>query len=190
MKTLALFDFDNTLYDKDSLLEFTKFSRGHLSFYLGILLLSPYLLGLKLHLFDNEKVKQKFISYFFRGLSYDKFITLGHEFATTKIHRNLNKSNFAAFKSHVEFKHQVYIVSASAPEWIEPWSSSYNVKVIGTKIRFSSGRLTGGFASPNCYGIEKTNRIKELINLSEFDSIFVYGSGKGDYEMLKLANAV
>ena len=189
MKTLALFDFDKTLYNKDSLLEFTKFSRGHLSFYLGILVLSPYLLGLKLNILHNEKVKQKFISYFFKGLTFDKFITLGHEFATSKIPKDLNKKHFTAFKNHIESKHHVYIVTASAPEWIKPWSSSHNVKVIGTKIEFSSGKLTGSFASPNCYGMEKINRIKELINLSDFDSIFVYGSGKGDCEMLKLATS-
>ena len=65
MKTLALFDFDGTLYSKDSLIEFTKSTKGNLRFYQGILWLSPFLIGLKLGILNNEKVKIKFLKDFF-----------------------------------------------------------------------------------------------------------------------------
>ena len=58
MKTLALFDFDGTLYKKDSLIEFTKFYKGKFPFYLGIIILTPVLIAMKLKVISNEKAKK------------------------------------------------------------------------------------------------------------------------------------
>jgi FMN phosphatase YigB (HAD superfamily) len=63
MRTLALFDFDGTLYKKDSLIEFTRFAKGMCRF-TKMLLLFPDLIGLKLRLLPNEKVKVKFLTTF------------------------------------------------------------------------------------------------------------------------------
>lgn len=186
-KTVALFDFDGTLYKKDSLIEITKFSKGKIKFYIGIIALLPYLIGLKLKIIPNEKAKQKFIGYFFKNMELDKFNSICSEFAMQKIEPDLDTKIFAKFENHINSNHLVYIVTASIPEWIEPWSNRFGVTVIGTKIEVLNNRLTGRFSSKNCFGIEKANRIKELINLHEFDAIYVYGSGKGDLEMLKLS---
>ena len=39
----------------------------------------------------------------------------------------------------------------------------------------------------NCYGIEKVNRINEVINLKEYLNIYAYGDSNGDKQMLKIA---
>lgn len=187
MKTIAFFDFDGTLYKKDSLLEFTKFSRGNISFYTGLLLLLPYLIGLKLRIYSNEKAKIKFIRHFFKDYKYDDFNTLCRNFSLTKIEQNIVKETYTKFLNHLENNHLVYIVTASVPEWIEPWSNQFGVSVIGTKIEVQNNLLTGNFSTKNCFGIEKTNRIKEIVNLDEYDEIHVYGNGKGDLEMLSLS---
>lgn len=187
MKTIAFFDFDGTLYKKDSLLEFTKFSRGNLSFYIGLLLLSPYLITLKLRLYSNEKAKNKFIRHFFKDYKYDDFNTLCRNFSLEKVEQDLDRETYAKFLDHLQKNHLVYIVTASIPEWIEPWSNQFEVAVIGTKIEIKNNVLTGNFLTKNCFGIEKVNRIKEIINLDEFDEIHVYGNGKGDLEMLALS---
>ncbi|TPG41653.1 HAD family hydrolase [Flavobacterium pectinovorum] len=187
MKTIVFFDFDGMLYKKDSLLEFTKFSRGNISFYTGLLLLLPYLIGLKLRIYPNEKTKIKFIRHFFKDYKYDDFNTLCRNFSLTKIEQNLAKETYTKFLNHLENNHLVYIVTASLPEWIEPWSNQFGVSVIGTKIEVQNNLLTGNFSTKNCFGIEKVSRIKELINLDEFDEIHVYGNGKGDIEMLTIS---
>ncbi|WP_428231685.1 HAD family hydrolase [Flavobacterium sp.] len=190
MKTIAFFDFDGTLYKKDSLLEFTKFSKGNIALYLGLVLLSPYLIALKLGLYSNEKAKTKFISHFFKGYKYVDFNILCHNFSLKKIEQNLAKDIYAKFLSHIKNNDMVYIVTASIPEWIQPWSHQFGVTVIGTKIEIKNNLLTGNFSTRNCFGPEKTNRIKEIINLDEFDKIYVYGSGKGDLEMLALSKPI
>jgi phosphatidylglycerophosphatase C len=189
MKTIAFFDFDGTLYKKDSLLEFTKFSKGNISFYIGSITLSPYLIALKLGLYSNEKAKIKFISHFFKDYKYDDFKALCRNFSRTKIEQDLDSETFAKFLNHIKNKHMVYIVTASLSEWIEPWSDQFGVEIIGTKIEVKDNLVTGDFLTRNCFGIEKTNRIKEIINLDEFDEIHVYGNGKGDLEMLTLSKS-
>ena len=187
MKTLALFDFDGTLYKKDSLIEFTRFVKSNRIFYSGMLWLLPSLIGLKLRLIHNEKVKVKFLTYFFKDMELEEFIAAANEFALQKIAPDLNQKIFTSFLGHLKAGHTVYIVSASLPEWIAPWSAQHGVEVIGTKMELKENRLTGKLASVNCYGPEKTNRIKKILDLEQFDVIKVYGSGKGDVEMQQLA---
>lgn len=187
MKTLALFDFDGTLYKKDSLIEFTKFYKGKFPFYLGIIILTPILVAMKLKVISNEKAKKKFISYFFKNENYLDFKTKATKFSLTKIEPNLNSKIHSEFKNHIHFKNTIYIVTASFPEWIEPWSNNYNVEVIGTRLEVIDNKITGNLFTKNCYGKEKVNRIKQIINPKDFDKIYCYGSGKGDYEMLNLS---
>jgi phosphatidylglycerophosphatase C len=187
MKTLVLFDFDETLYKKDSLLEFTKFVTGHFEFYIGIFILSVSILKMKLGILTNEKVKQKYIYYFFKDHSYALFTEKGIAFGNQNIEKNLNFILFQKLKYHLEKKHDIYIVTASVPEWIQPWANKYNIDVIGTNIEIKNDFLTGYFSTKNCFGQEKVNRIREIINLKTYEKIIVYGFGKGDQEMLQLA---
>ncbi len=187
MKTLALFDFDGTLYEKDSLIEFTKFYKGKKHFYIGILSIFPYLLGMKLGIVSNEKTKKKYFSYFFKNSLYTEFKTKSKEFSSIKIDAHLNQKIYSNFINHLQLKDTVYIVTASFPEWVEPWSSQFGVQVIGTQIKVKDNVITGEFTSKNCFGIEKVNRINMVLNIDNFDTIKVYGFGKGDQEMLKLS---
>ena len=186
MKTIAFFDFDGTLYKKDSLIEFTKYSKGKINFYFGILKLAPYLIKMKLNLISNEKAKQKFIEYFYKDSDYANFKKKAREYALTKINLDLDSKMYSEFKRHLKNKNDIYIVTASMPEWIEPWSNQFNVKVIGTNLEIIDNKITGNFISKNCFGIEKVNRIKAMLDLVNYQSIEVYGSGNGDVEMFNL----
>jgi len=190
MKTLALFDFDGTLYRKDSLIEFTRFAKGETAFYKGMLMILPDLIGLKLNLLGNEKVKSRFLTYFFKGMEVGRFQSLAKNFATQKIAKDLNPKVFSEFTKHLVSGHEVYIISASAAEWIVPWSDEYGVTVIGTQLEIYESKLTGALASKNCYGMEKVTRIREVLDIESFATIKVYGKGKGDYELLQLAREI
>ena len=58
MKQIVAFDFDGTITNRDTLLEFIKFAKGKTAFYLGFLLHLPWLLAMKCHLYPNWKTKQ------------------------------------------------------------------------------------------------------------------------------------
>jgi len=186
MKSLALFDFDGTLYKKDSLLEVTKFIAGRKKFWTGMALLSPYLVALKLGLLHNAKVKTKYLTHFFKGMDHDAFKTAAGTFALQQIDKNLNPVLKAALANHLANGDDVYIVTASFTEWLLPWCELNNVKLISSKLEIKSGSITGKITDLNCYGPEKIVQIRKAINLDNYDAIEVYGNGKGDAEMLML----
>lgn len=82
------------------------------------------------------------------------------------------------------------VVTASIDNWVKPFFSEVcpNAIVVGTQIEVKDGIVTGSFASKNCYGAEKVNRIKELFPDREQYHITAYGDSSGDSEMLKYAD--
>ena len=186
MKNLVLVDFDKTLYQKDSLLEYTKFYKGKYIFYKGLIYFLPYFIKWKLGIISNELAKKKFINYFFKNEKYSEFWAKGNEFANHYIQKDINPKIWKIILNHQKKNDDIYIVTASFSEWIMAWSSKNNIKIIATIPEQINDRLTGDFLSKNCYGKEKVNRIKIEIHLKSYDAIYVYGFGKGDYEMLQL----
>lgn len=187
MRTLVLVDFDKTLYKKDSLIEFTRFYKGTFQLIIGFIALSPMLLKWKLGKISNETAKQKFMTYFFKNEHYNLLLEKGKQFSNENIPRNLNKNIWAKIQKFQEQNADIYIVTASFREWIYGWTEENNLKLITTKLEIVNNKITGKFKTKNCYGIEKVNRIKEKINLENYDKIVVFGNGKGDYEMLQLS---
>src|SRR5881397_2342335 len=84
-KAIAFFDFDGTITTKDTFLEFIKFCKGNLGFYLGFLWNSPYLVALKLKIISNQKAKEKVFGYFFRDTNIADFEKLCLAFSKEKL---------------------------------------------------------------------------------------------------------
>ena len=81
---LHTFDFDGTLTKRDTLIEFIRFAKGDKFFLKCMLRFSPLLLAMKMGLYPNETVKQKVLSYCFKGMATDLFNDLCRLFARTK----------------------------------------------------------------------------------------------------------
>ena len=186
MKTLVLFDFDHTLYKKDSLLEVTKFIAGHTKFSIGMAALMPYLIGMKLGLIKNQVVKERYLSHFFKDADYTLFTEKAKQFALTRIEKDLDEVLEQVLAKHISQGDEVYIVTASFTEWLKPWCDTKGIQLIASQLEIAHNKITGTIKGCNCYGQEKVNRITQHINTSIYHSIYVYGKGKGDREMLTL----
>ena len=66
--------------------------------------------------------------------------------------------------------------------------SRNNLELIATRLEIKNNKLTGKFASKNCYGMEKVNRIKKNYNLDNYEVVYAYGDSMGDHQMLDLAD--
>jgi phosphatidylglycerophosphatase C len=84
--------------------------------------------------------------------------------------------------------HRILIVTASLEVWLKPWCTEINVELIATKMECENGLVTGEFGSKNCHGQEKVNRIKAVLEIAQYTSIYAYGDSTGDTEMLALAD--
>ena len=187
-KTLALFDFDGTITDRDSLADFIIYAVGLPRFLLGILVLSPILGLYVLKLVRNDFAKEKMLGYFFKGWTIDRLNTVGQNYALTRIHQIIRPQAQARLQWHRAQGHEVAIVSASAENWLQAWSEQQGFKLIATRMAVSNGVLTGRFEGNNCYGVEKVRRIKQVLDLANYERIYAYGDSSGDKPMLALAH--
>lgn len=189
-KRLALFDFDGTLTDSDSLFSFLLFFRGNLYFIGKIIRSIPALVAYKLGFVNNSIAKEKLLSFFLKNVDIDEFDMRCKAYCEEKLPSILNASLIEKFHQHISNGDRVLIVSASVENWILPWASQFNVEVLGTRLSLIDGVLTGKFFGANCNGAEKVKRIKAHLDIENYSSIIAYGDSKGDEQMIKLADIV
>lgn len=186
--SLALFDFDGTITKKDTFLEFIKFYKGATAYYLGMMLLSPFLILFKLKIFPNWKAKEMVIAHFFKGVSLVEFQKICDDFALQVIPGIIRPKAIQKLKEHISQGDKVVIVSASAENWISAYIKTLEIDLIATKLEVKDGKITGKISGLNCYGAEKVNRIKAVLNKEQYGKIYAYGDSSGDKELLAFAS--
>lgn len=188
MKKIVVFDFDGTLTTKDTFIEFAKFAVGKRKTCFCFMLFLPLLILMKLRLVDNSKTKEKIFSFLYKEMEYNSFADKGFEFSNTIVCFE-NKSTVELMTHHLNSGDVVCVVSASVSEWVKPWCAKKGVQhVVCTIPEVKNGHLTGKFATPNCYGMEKVVRLKQGIEDIEDYSLTVYGDSRGDKELMEIAN--
>ena len=186
--TVAAFDFDGTLTAKDTFLEFIKHSHGKAKFWTGFLLLSPVMAFFKAGIIPNCKAKQIAFSFFYKGWDVEKFNGFCESFSA-RIDTFLRKQTNMLLKEHITEGDHVIIISASIENWLRPWAEKQGVRnIAGTKIEVVHGKITGRFASKNCYGAEKVSRLLEIYPEREKYTLFACGDSRGDRELLNFAD--
>lgn len=191
MKRIAVFDFDGTITRKDTLIEFIRYVKGSAALYWGLLLHLPWIVLMKLHLYDNGKTKEQVFTWFFRGISLETFDELGKAFYQTQSAKLIYTEARKKIKEHLKQGDIIVILSASIENWVQPFASALQAEgLLGTQVEVAEGKLTGRFATPNCYGAEKVNRLKAWLeaNVKEYPYIIAYGDSRGDKELLEFAN--
>lgn len=186
-KTIALFDFDGTITTHDTMLELIRFSKGSLGYYTGMAFLSPMLAAVKTGMMDAQKGKEKLLAHFFAGTEINQFNALCHDFTETRLPGLLRNAALQRIREHKDQGHEVVVVSASAEQWVLPWTQKMQVGLLSSKLAEDQQIITGKLAGKNCNGEEKVSRIRQRYDLSQFDTIFGYGDSSGDRPMLQLA---
>lgn len=189
MKKIAFFDFDGTITKHDTFIEFAKFSVGKTNFYKAFIRSIPILCLWKLGIKTNSEAKQQLFAQLYKGMEYSRFRKLCETFSS-QIDLQQRSDIIKILHQHKNSGHQVIIVSASIGDWIRPWAKQNCIDhVIATEIELdNSNKLTGRFATRNCHGIEKANRIQQLYpDIADYET-WGYGDSSGDDEMLAMVN--
>lgn len=188
MYKIAVFDFDGTITQSDTLLSFIRFSKGNISFLIGFLLFIPLLIGMKISLIPNWKVKQLMFQYFYKGTKIKTFDTWGEQFSKI-ITANTREKAKAKITELKKEGYIIVVLSASIENWIKPWANENGIDlVIATQIRVVNNIITGEFLSKNCYGIEKVNRLLENFPDRTNYYVIAFGDSRGDRELLSFAD--
>ncbi len=146
---INVYDFDKTIYDGDSTIDFYLFcicKNPILVFLLPITIL--YFIIYKLKIIDKLKFKEKFFSFLKYIKNIDNLVQLFWERNKKKIKPwfiNDNSSNKIIISASPEFLLRYIINEINV------------IDIIGTKVN----KHTGKFESKNCYGKEKVKRLNE-----------------------------
>ncbi|MDD2652288.1 MAG: HAD family hydrolase [Sulfurimonas sp.] len=185
---LALFDFDGTLSSKDSLGEFLKHASSKKSYLFNMTRFLPYFALWQLRIISNSEAKERLFSLFFKGTNEEIFKQKAKEFSLEKLDTIINKERLQILKTHQTKGDRVLVVSASMECWLKPWCQREGIELLSTELEFKDAKFSGKFLTPNCHGAEKAKRIKEHLDIKQYETIYAYGDSSGDTEMLALAH--
>ncbi len=185
---LALFDFDGTITLRDTFIDFVRFSLGWRAFVSGIAQLSPSIAAFSLGVLNSTSFKDIYLSHYFKGLPEERFEHYCQSYAVNVLPTIVKPDAVERIKWHKDQGHRVIVVTASVRNWINAWCEQGELELISSELVFQNGMVTGRLASLDCVGKEKVRRIKEQVEISDYETIFAYGNSKGDEEMLKIAD--
>lgn len=166
------YDFDETIYNGDSSVDFYFYSLKHNKKVL--LAIFNQLYGVILYvlkIIDKTKMKEHIFSFLKYLKDVDKLV---EDFWQEK-EKNIKKW-------YLEQKKDTDVIISASPEFLlKPLEKKLNVKVIATKV----DKKTGKFLSKNCHDYEKITRYEEQYDkkIKEFYS----DSIKADKAMLEYA---
>ena len=188
-KTIYAFDFDGTLTTRDTLIEIVAFACGRRALVAWLVAHLPLLVLMKLRLVSNHKMKQRLFAHFFGGMAEEDFDILCRRFASERACL-LRPEGLATMERAAGEGAEIVVVSASVDNWVSPFFSrlGHRVTVLGTKVEVDGGRLTGRFATRNCYGPEKVRRMEEAFPGRGGYRVVAFGDSRGDRELLAWAD--
>lgn len=171
---INVYDFDKTIYDGDSTIDFYLFciiKRPIIIISLPISIL--YFIAYKLKIINKIRFKEKFFLFLKYTPNIDKMIELFWNKNLKKI-----KQWFINDKSSNKI-----IISASPEFLLKPIINNINVmEIIASKV----DKSTGKFNSPNCYGEEKVKRLNEKYNNYVIENF--YSDSLSDIWLAKISN--
>ncbi|MBP7738266.1 MAG: HAD-IB family hydrolase [Spirochaetes bacterium] len=185
---LALFDFDGTITTRDSLFDFLLFTFGAARCAAGLIVLGPVLVLYVLKKIPNCKAKEAVFRHFFKGWSIERFEKVGERYSRERLDHIIMGQARERIEWHRTGGHRIIVVSASVETWMREWCGRYGIGIIATRLESAQGKLTGRIDGANCQGPEKVRRIREAVNLDEYEYIYAYGNTRGDADMLSLAH--
>jgi phosphatidylglycerophosphatase C len=186
-RTLALFDFDGTITNRDTFIDFFKFVYGNGKIWILFVKFFPFIILYFLKMYSGRKLKELFLKDLIKGWDSAKFEKEAVNYYENRFKSILKDSAMSEIEKLKAEGAKIVVVTASAEEWVKPFSNHNGIDLVATKLEMKNGFYTGKILGQNCRGEEKVRRISEKYDKSLFDTVLAYGDSSGDKEMLEFA---
>ena len=186
-KNLALFDFDGTLYDKDSFTGFIFYvhSKRHIALQ-GFKVL-PYIQSYYLGFYPAHHMRSKLFHAMFKQAEVSEIDAYAKRYAELLI-KGLNPALYSQLKQHQSLGDDVVLVSASIDIYLKYVCEILSIDLICTQVEQDQQRYTGRYLTADCSCEYKAQRIQEKYELDSYHAVYAYGNSIEDKQMLSLAD--
>lgn len=185
---LALFDFDGTITDCDTFTPFVKKVIPAERMRWGRLLLAPSILGYRLGLVSSSRIRQQIVKVGLAGYSKDAIDEKGRLHANNFIPPVLRPEAMERLQWHQQQGDRIIIVSASLDVYLKPWCEQMGFELSCAELEVANAKLTGRYCGGDCSGQAKAERVKAMVDLTQYNTVYAYGDTKEDDELLALAD--
>lgn len=184
MRTVAVFDFDETLSTRDNVMPFLRRVGGTGPSVVAALVAAP-----ALAVGRRNAAKARAVRHIFGGRDAAAVQSIGEQFATEVIAHHLRDEAVARAAWHRSEGHELVIASASLDVYLEPIGARLGFDgVLATRLEVDADRrLTGALDGPNVRGPEKVVRLERWLG-GEPAVVWAYGDSGGDRELLERAD--
>jgi phosphatidylglycerophosphatase C len=184
VRTIAAFDFDETLSTRDNVVPFMRRVGGPGRFGLAMLAAAP-----ALALRHRDAAKARAVRRIFAGRPAAAVHEEATRFAAEIVEHHLRDEAVARAAWHRAEGHELLIVTASFDVYVEPVAERLGFDaVLATSLEVGTdGRLTGHLQGPNVRGAEKAVRLDAWLAGSPA-TVWAYGDSGGDRELLARAD--
>jgi HAD superfamily hydrolase (TIGR01490 family) len=179
---LAIFDFDDTLYDGQSLSDFISFLESKLPLHQKIFAKIRKRFEGKTRM-DNKLHKE----FLLKGLTFfskEQLYSLGEEFYVKKIKRRLIHPVLEELKQRAEKGYTIVLASGGFDLYLQAFTNEYQIKhMLTSKLLFETNRFSGIIEGDECLGAVKALAIRKLTNSMMVDwtnSVF-YSDHQSDF---------
>jgi len=194
--TIAAFDFDGTLTQRDSVVPFLRRFTTTGRFAVSLL---PHTLRLvpMAACRDRDRLRALATQLVFAGRSATDVDEQARVWGAELAASALRADTSARLAWHLAEGHRVVIVSASYEGYVRVVADVLSrgddrVEVVATRLEVVDGVCTGLLHGPNCRGPEKVRRLEAWLAGRQLErrevTLYAYGDSNGDREMLAWAD--
>lgn len=184
VRTVAVFDFDKTLSDRDNLVPFLATVAGRPA--LGMAFAAS---AWDLARNRRDAVKARLVRRLLTGRPEADILDVGRAFADDIVARHLRDDVVARAEWHRDQGHERVIVSASLSTYLTPVADHLGFDaVLATEAEVGADhRLTGALVGANVRGAEKVRRLDAWLAGAQA-MVWAYGDSAGDRDLLARAD--
>ncbi len=193
-RKIAVFDFDGTITERDTLAPFLLKFAGTTRFLTSALRHAPAMFSAAIGAGNRDEAKEKFLVSLLGGRPEGELVSAGIEYAALVLREEkFNADVIERLAWHRAEGHEIVVISASLDVYIQAIAAALGAaKAFGTEIEVESEVLTGRLRGGNVRAANKVKRLEGWLDHSldhslsrEGCEIWAYGDSSGDDELLE-----
>ena len=185
---LALFDFDGTITERETMPDFmlAAVRPGRLA--VGKLVLLPLVLGYKLGVVSGSVVRAAICQFGFWRIPAAELEQHGAAFARDFLPTVLRPQAMERIAWHKARGDRIVVVSGGLDLYLRHWAQAHGLELLCSSLEQKGGRFTGRYRGAQCVRAEKARRVQAAYPPERFGKVFAYGDTPEDHDLLAMAH--